>query len=343
MTREAFGAEFVGAEGFLDTPTCGLSPRFVADALHDCLRSWERGRLQVSEFDEPMRASRAAYASLIGVDARQVAMGSSVSSMIGLVAASLPHASRVATMRGEFTSVIFPFAAQAGRGVTVTELPHGRFENAAGDFDVAAASLVQSVDGTVLDVDALRRSVAESGTVTVVDATQALGWMNVDLSWADAAVAASYKWLLAPRGVAWMSLSQRMFDKLVPHLANPYAGQDSLWSSLYGLPLRLAGDARRFDASPVWFSVLGAGLSLPWLAPMDRAAVEAHTVGLANRLRAELDLPPADSAIVSIPATHATDALQRAGIRASVRAGATRVGFHLYNTDADLDRLIDAL
>jgi selenocysteine lyase/cysteine desulfurase len=342
QTREAFGAEFVGADGFLDTPTYGLPPRFVAEGLRHCVQSWEQGELEVSTFDEPMRTSRAAYASLIGVDKRQVAMSSSVSSAIGLVAASIPEGSRVATLRGEFTSVTFPFAAQTGRGITVTELPRGRFEDAAGDFDVVAVSLVQSADGAVLDVETLGRSVAESGTVTVIDATQALGWRNIELAWADAAVAASYKWLVGPRGVAWMSLSQKMFEMLVPHAANPFAGED-LWSSLYGLPMRLAGDARRFDSSPVWFSVFGAGLALPWIASLDRATVEAHTVGLANRLRAELELPPVDSAIVSIPLPHAADALQRAGIRASVRAGAARVGFHLYNTEADLDRLLDAL
>lgn len=340
--REAFGAEFVGADGFLDTPTYGLPPRFVTEALHDCMWSWEHGRLEVSAFDEPIRSSRAGYASLIGVDERRVAMGSSVSSALGLVAASIPDGSRVATVRGEFTSVTFPFAAQAARGVSVTELLPGRLEDAAGDFDVVAVSLVQSADGAVLDVETFRRSVAESGTLTVIDATQALGWKNIELSWADVALGASYKWLLGPRGVAWMSLSERMFEALVPHAANPYAGED-LWSSLYGLPLRLAGDARRFDSSPVWFSVFGAGLSLPWVASLDRAAVEAHTLGLANRLCTELQLPSSDSAIVSIPATHATDALQRAGIRASVRAGAARVGFHLYNTEADLDRLLDAL
>jgi selenocysteine lyase/cysteine desulfurase len=346
VTRTAFGAEFVGAERFLDTPTCGLPPRFVADGLRDCVRSWERGELRASEFDEPMRSSRAAYASLTGVDARRVAMGSSVSSMIGLVAASIPDGSRVATLRGEFTSVIFPFAAQADRGVSVTELPRGELEDKAGDYDVIAASLVQSVDGAALDVGRLRRSVAETGATIVIDATQALGWKNVELSWADVAVSASYKWLLGPRGVAWMSLSQRMFDGLVPHLANPYAGEDGLWSTLYGLPMRLADDARRFDSSPAWFSVLGSGLALPWLASLDRTAVEAHTVELANRLRAELGLPPSDSAIVSIPAADAADAanaLQRAGIRASVRGGATRVGFHLYNTEADLDRLLHVL
>jgi selenocysteine lyase/cysteine desulfurase len=340
--REAFGAEFVGAEGFLDTATYGVPPRFVAEALRDSVRLWERGRLEVSAFAEPMRAGRAAYASLIGVDEGRVAMGTSVSSLIGLVAASIPDGARVATLRGEYTSVTWPFAAQAGRGVTVTELPNGQLEDAGGDFDVVAVSLVQSADGAVLDVERLRRSVAESGTLTVIDAVQALGWKSVGLSWADVAAAASYKWLLGPRGVAWMSLSERMFETLVPHVANPFAGDD-LWSSLYGLPLRLADDARRFDASPAWFSVFGAGLSLPWLESLDRAAVEAHSVGLANRLRAELQLAPADSAIVAIPGAPAADALQNAGIRASVRAGATRVGFHLYNTEADLDRLVDAL
>jgi selenocysteine lyase/cysteine desulfurase len=342
MSREAFGAQFVGANGFLNTPTYGLPPRFVADALRDCIQSWEEGRMQISSFEDPIRACRSAYASLIGADERRVTTGTSVSSLIGLLAASIPDGSRVATLRGEFTSVTFPFAAQARRGVTVIELSPGQLEDAAGDFDVVAASLVQSADGAVLDLETLRDSVAESGTITVLDVSQALGWKNVTLPWADVAVAASYKWLLGPRGVAWMSLSQRVFDALVPHTANPYAGAD-MWSSLYGLPMRLADGAQRFDSSPAWFSVFGAGLSLTWLASLDRAAVEAHALGLANRLRAELQLAASESAIVSFSAVDAADSLQGAGIRAAVRAGATRVGFHLYNTDADLDRLLDAL
>jgi selenocysteine lyase/cysteine desulfurase len=129
---------------------------------------------------------------------------------------------------------------------------------------------------------------------------------------------------------------------MTPHAANWYAGEQP-WQTIYGLPLRLALDARRFDVSPTWFSALGAGLTLPWLASLDGAAVEAHTVGLASRLRAELGLPQSDSAIVSLPIEGAAEKLKNAGIRASVRAGAIRVGFHLYNIDNDLDRLLDAL
>ena len=340
--REAFGAEFAGADGFLNSPTYGLPPGFLIDALQDCIAAWQAGTMEASSFDEPVRAGRAGYAALAGVPVDSVAMGGNVSAVLGLVAAAVPDGSRVATLAGEFTSTTFPFAAQAARGLTVTELTPEQLVSDAADFDVVTASLVQSADGAVLDADALRRTVAGTDTLTVIDITQALGWKQVDVGWADVTAAGVYKWLLAPRGTAWMSLSDRIAQIVTPHAANWYAGEDP-WQSIYGLPLRLADSARRFDASPGWFSALGAGLTLPWLASLDRAAVEAHTVGLANRACVELDLPQQDSAIVSIPIADAADKLRAAGIRASVRAGAVRVGFHLYNTENDLDRLLDAL
>jgi selenocysteine lyase/cysteine desulfurase len=342
LAREAFGAEFVGADGFLNSPTYGLPPRFMVEALQDCIARWQSGTMEVPLFDDDVRAGRAAYAALAGVPVDSVTMGGTVASVLGLVAAAIPDGSRVATLAGEFTSTTFPFAAQAGRGVTITELPADELVSTAADFDVVTASLVQSANGAVLDTDALRETVAGTDTLTVIDITQALGWKDVDVAWADVTAGAVYKWLLAPRGTAWMSLSDRISRIMTPHAANWYAGEDP-WQSIYGLPLRLAEDARRFDASPTWFSALGAGLTLKWLASLDRAAVQAHCLGLAGRVRTELGLPQQDSAIVSIPIADASEKLQRAGIRASVRAGAVRVGFHLYNNDNDVDRLMDAL
>jgi selenocysteine lyase/cysteine desulfurase len=340
--REAFGAEFAGADGFLNSPTYGLPPQFVVDALQACIAEWQAGTMDVPSFDGHVRAGRAGYAALAGVPVASVAMAGNVSAALGLVAAAIPDGSRVATLAGEFTSTTFPFAAQANRGVTLTELTPADLIASAADFDVVTASLVQSANGAVLDVGALRNTLAGKDTLTVIDVTQALGWKQVDLGWADVTVAAVYKWLLAPRGTAWMSLSDRVSRFVTPHAANWFAGEDP-WQSIYGLPLRLAHDARRFDVSPTWFSVLGAGLTLPWLATLDSAAIESHTVGLAHRAQAELGLPQHDSAIVSIPIADAADKLAAAGIRASVRAGAVRVGFHLYNTENDLDRLLDAL
>jgi selenocysteine lyase/cysteine desulfurase len=340
--RHAFGAEFAGAEGFLNSPTYGLPPTFLVDALAHHIAAWQAGTMDVPGFDEPVRRARAAYAALAGVPVESVVMGGSVSAVLGLVAAAIPDGARVATLPGEFTSTTFPFAAQAGRGVVLTELTPDALVATGGDYDVVLASLVQSANGVVLEFVALRAGLAGADTLTVIDVTLAVGWKRLDLGWVDVTAAAVYKWLLAPRGTVWMSLSNRMSGLMTPHAANWYAG-DEPWSTIYGLPLRLAPDARRFDTSPAWFGALGSGLTLPWLASLDRDAVESHCLGLANRLRAELELPLSDSSIVSLPIADAADKLARAGIRASVRAGAVRVGFHLYNTDDDLDRLVDAL
>jgi selenocysteine lyase/cysteine desulfurase len=342
MTREAFGAEFLGADGFLNSPTYGLPPQFLVDAVLDCIGKWQNGAMDVPSFDEYVNAGRAGYAALTGLPVDAVAMAGTVSSALALVAAAVADGARVLTLPGEFTSTTFPFAAQVGRGVTVTELPADELVTAAADFDVVAVSLVQSANGAVLDMDTLRTHVAGTETLTVIDITQALGWKRVDLAWVDVTVSAVYKWLMSPRGTTWISLSDRVSRTMTPHAANWYAG-DAPWQTIYGLPLRLADSARRFDVSPTWFSALGAGLALPWLASLDGDAVEAHCLGLSNRLRAELDLPQQDSAIVSLPIEGAADKLARAGIRASVRAGAIRVGFHLYNNENDLDRLLDAL
>lgn len=340
--REAFGAEFVGAAGFLNSPTYGLPPGFVLRALQECLAQWATGTMDARSFDEPVRAARAGYAALVGVPMESVAMAGSASAALGLVAAAIPDGSRGATLAGEFTSTTFPFAAQSARGVTMAELTADELLATADDYDFVTLSLVQSATGAVLDADTLRARVAGTATTTIVDVTQAAGWKALDLAWADVTVASTYKWLLAPRGTAFMSVGDRIAATMTPHAANWYAGAQP-WDSIYGLPLRLAGDARRFDTSPAWLGVAGAGLSLPWLASLDAAAVEAHAVGLAARLRAELQLAPHPSAIVSLPSTDAADRLAAAGIRASVRAGAVRVGFHLYNTEDDLDRLVDAL
>jgi selenocysteine lyase/cysteine desulfurase len=174
----------------------------------------------------------------------------------------------------------------------------------------------------------------------VLDATQAAGWLPLQLEWADWVVCAGYKWLLSPRGSAWLSVHPRALERGKPVFAGWYAGEEP-WDALYGMPLRLAGGARRFDLSPVWLAQIGAATALPYLASLDRGAVRDHCVGLANQLRAGLGLPAGGSAIVAFEAEEKR--LEAAGIRASARAGKARVGFHLYNTVSDVDGILAAV
>jgi hypothetical protein len=192
-----------------------------------------------------------------------------------LIAASVQDGTQVLAVAGEFTSVIFPFAAQAHRGVTVTEVEPTELVSRVDGHDLIAVSVVQSADGAIADVDRLRDAAAASGARVLLDVTQAAGWLPLRLGWADWVVGASYKWLLSPRGAAWLALRPDALEWTVPHAANWYAAAD-LWSATYGLPLELAADARRLDLSPVWFAERGAAVALPWLAMLDIAAVYQH-------------------------------------------------------------------
>jgi selenocysteine lyase/cysteine desulfurase len=111
----------------------------------------------------------------------------------------------------------------------------------------------------------------------------------------------------------------------------------------YGLPLRLAADARRLDTSPAWFSWVGCAPALELIEEVGVEAIHAHDVGLANRFRAGLGLAPSDSAIVSADMPDARERLEAAGIVAAARAGRMRASWHLYNTEADVDRVLDVL
>jgi selenocysteine lyase/cysteine desulfurase len=334
-----FGEEFDVPDGYLNTASIGIPSVSAADAVVDAVTGWRTGAGRPGEYDEPVTRARKAFADLVGVGADRVTIGHAASALFGLVAAALPAGTRVLVAAGEFTSVTWPFAAQAARGVTVTEVELGQVGLRAAEFDLVAVSTVQSADGRLVDLDALRAAAA-AGTSVVLDATQSLGWLDADLSWADAVVAAGYKWLLSPRGVAWMAIRPEL--AAVPSAAGWYASADR-WADVYGLPMSLAPDARALDTSPAWYCQVGAAAALPWLAGLDRAAVHAHCVGLADAFREGLGMEPGGSAIVSVRREGARERLAAAGVVSAARAGGARLAFHLYNTEADVARALDAL
>jgi selenocysteine lyase/cysteine desulfurase len=333
----SFGEEFDVGPGYLNTPSIGVPPRIVVEAVRASVDAWAIGGAAAPDFDPAVETARSAFASLVGVPVQSVAIGDVVSSMLGRVAASLPQGTRVLTAAREFSSVSFPFAAQ---GHEVVEAPLAALPEQAASFDVVAVSVVASVDGALVDLHALRAGRGDA--LVVLDATQSLGWLPAELEWADVVVAGGYKWLLSPRGATWMAVSDRLLERVVPAAAGWYAAS-SRWDDIYGLPLRLASGARRLDVSPAWLAHVGAAVALPWLASLDRAAVRDHDVGLANRVRAGLDMPVGDSAILTLRRGDAAERLAARGVTASVRDGAARVGFHLHNTVDDADMVIEAM
>jgi len=339
--------DFAPTRTYRDTATYGLSPVAVADVVIGAERARLEGRFRPTDVDEAVAVSRARWGALVGAPADRVAVMGQVATGVGLVAAAVPAGTTVLVPEGEFTSVLWPFLARADEGVRVRTVPLARLVAAAAEPDVGlvAASAVQSADGAVLDVAALVAAAHRHGARVLVDVTQAAGWLPLAdaCAAADWVVGGGYKWLMAPRGTAFLAGTDEALGLLRPAHANWFGGDDP-WASCYGGPLRLAGDARRFDVSPAWPSWLGQRVALDLIAEVGVAAIHRHDVGLADRLRAGLGLAPGDSAIVSLPApVGAAERLAAAGIAASVRAGRLRLSCHAHNTEGDVDRALTVL
>ena len=328
---------------YLNTASYGLPPAPAWEALQSALEDWHGGRTSWEHWGVPGEEARASFARLVGVPAETVAVAANVSTLLAMVATSVPDGSRVLAPDVEFTSVLFPFMAQAHRGVRVDLVPVAELADAIGpDVDVVAFSAVQMASGEVADLEAIAAAADERDVMTVVDATQAVGWLPIDGGGFDVVAAHAYKWMLSPRGTAFMAIRPERLDAIVPHAAGWYAGEDPL-ATFFGGPLRLAESARRLDTSPAWFMWVATAPALATIEEIGVDAIHAHDVGLANRFRAGLGLGPGNSAIVFCDVENAAEKLERAGIRAAVRGGRLRTSWHVYNTEAHVERTLDVL
>jgi len=325
---------------YLNTASVGLPPRVAWEALQAALADWRAGRGVWEHWGESTTRARAAFAQLVGVSEDAVAVGATAAELVGLLAAAVPAGSRILTAEGDFTSILYPWVAQ-GHDVIAVPLESIPDRIDAGT-DVVAVSAVQSADGAVADLPAIREAARASGALVALDATQACGWFPIDAGDYDALVCGGYKWLMGPRGTAFLTVGDGFADRVTPLHANWFAA-DEPHGSYYGLPMRLAPSARRLDTSPAWFSWVGAAPALELINEIGVQAIHEHDVGLANRLRAGLGLEAAASSIVATAVPGAAERLEAAGVRAATRAGSLRASFHVYNTEADVDAALEAL
>jgi selenocysteine lyase/cysteine desulfurase len=329
--------------GWLNTASYGLPPVPAWEALRSALADWCTGRTSWEHWSDSVSRARSGFARLIGVPEADVAVGAQVSQMLAPVAAGVPDGATVLVPDIEFTSNVFPWAVHAGRGVTVRTAPVAGFaDHIDRGVDVVAFSLVQSSTGEIADYPAIVAAARSVGAWVVVDATQACGWLPFDGGLADAVVVGAYKWLMSPRGTGFISLAPALRERLRPLMAGWFAG-DEVHESYYGLPLRLARDARAFDLSPAWHPWVGTAPAIDVVEELGVQAIREHNLALANRFLKELGQPAGDSAIVVVDVPDAEHKLQRAGIRAAVRAGRVRASFHIYNTESDVDDALEAL
>src|SRR3954468_9815627 len=146
------------AAPYLNTASYGLPPDRAWDAMQAALADWRAGRTSWEHWGDATDGARAAFARIVGVAPEAVAVGATVSELVGLVAASLPAGTRVLAPDIDFASVLFPFLVQAERGGVDVRLvaPAALADAIDGSTDVVAFSAVQMATGEVADLEAVR-------------------------------------------------------------------------------------------------------------------------------------------------------------------------------------------
>ncbi|MFD5799222.1 aminotransferase class V-fold PLP-dependent enzyme, partial [Streptomyces diastatochromogenes] len=296
-------AEFTPKSTYLNTASNSLLPARTVAALHEAALLRAEGRPLTSLYED-VEACRAAYARLAGVPATRVAAGASVAAHTGVIAASLPAGAEVLTAEDDFTSVLNPFHVRGD--LKVRTVPLERIaESVRPDTALVAVSAVQSADGRIADLSALREAARAHGARTYVDFSQAAGWLPMDADAYDFTASVSFKWLLGPHGAAFLVVPED-FGGLTPVLSGWVAGEQP-WDSCYGPVAELAHSARRFDLTHALFTFAGLRRSLDLIEELGLAAVHAHDVALADRVRGggaaprHHPRPPPRAGVVSVP------------------------------------------
>ena len=314
---------------------------------------------------------RAAFAGLIGSRPDDVALVPSTSYGLAVAARNLKAGPgrRVLVIAEEFPSNYYTwkrFAAATGAElVAVERAPGEAWADAilrAVDERVAIASVpnVHWSDGAYVDLARVSAALHAVGSAFVIDASQSLGVMPLDLATLrpDAVVAVGYKWLLGPYGLGYLYVDPRHHDG-TPIEENwaLRSGADD-FARLVGYSDEYMPGARRYDVGE---------RSNFQLVPMSLAAVEQVAAWGPARIGATLrertrEIARAAAALgLAVPAEDARgphilgiefpperigrvmESLQSARVFASQRGSSLRIAPHLHNNDRDVERLAAAL
>lgn len=310
---------------------------------------------------------------LIGAAPERIAVINSATSGIMLVVGGLDWrpGDEVVIPAHTFPANQFPWRSLEERGVrvvTVADRPSqaGIDAYAAAITDrtrVVSVTWVSYSNGLRRNLAALGELCRERGALFVVDGTQGVGGLELEIEKTpcDLLTCAGYKWMLGPYGVGFACLQPELIHRLKTRNINWLAirGAEN-FNQLSQCDLDLVPTARRFDSNETasFFNLSGAVAAAEYLLEVTPAAIERHVTKLVDRLVGGLPtgfLPvsslddPNRSNIVCIAsgtadATRAAfDRLRAAGVWVSLRENAIRISPNIYNTSAEIDRVLEVI
>jgi cysteine desulfurase / selenocysteine lyase len=270
---------------------------------------------------------------------------------------------------GEYPANVYPWMALSSRGVELRQARPAQGRITAEDVfalvdphtRLVALSHVEFWNGFRVDIETIGAECRRRGIVFAVDVMQSAGALRLDVSRmpVDFCAAGAGKWLLGPPGIGFCYVAPSLVERVRPVTVGvmSVAGHDRYFE----YDLTFAPGAQRFEESVVSLldtAAFGAGLELLLEVGID--VIEARVLDLAARLAEGLSAlgceivepwprPRVESSgIVSFrkPGTGAQAVLRdlsAARVIARTHSDFVRLSPHFYNTEEEVDRVLDVL
>jgi selenocysteine lyase/cysteine desulfurase len=348
-------------------PTLRASREAAEAALDLRARPW---RISSDDWFSGAEERRSLFARLAGVDPDGVALVPATSYGLAVAAANLTAGPgrRVLVLSDDYPSNRYTwqrFAGRTGATLVTVERRDGRTwgEAVLGELDertaVVAVLASHWTDGGSVDLVAIGERARQAGAALVVDASQALGAAPLDLAAVrpDYLVTVGYKWLLGPFALGYLYVAEPHRDgvPLEENWISRLGSED--FGALVDYQDRYQPGARRFDVGQrthfetTPMAVAALRQLLDWEVGRVAATLgqvtgriqrKVEAIGLrltsSDRVPHMLGIALPDAARGAVAA-----ALADAGVFAGVRGSSLRVSPHLWTTDQDVERLVDAL
>jgi len=359
---------------WFNTAHQGPLPRPALAALEEAVTmKLNPHRIEDRLFMDVPTACRNALARLIHASADDVVIGNSASYGLHLIANGFPwkHKDEVLVADKDFPATVMPWLNQETRGVTVRYVRPADEVLQPSDLKAAispstrlfCASWVNPFCGARLDIAALGRLCRELGVWCVINASQAIGARELDLSQTpvDAVISCGYKWLCGPYGTGFAWIAPGLRGKLLPTQAY---WLPMLWGRggcLRHYKLRQDLGARAFDVfgTADFFDLMPWTAAVQYINRIGIEKIEKHNDDLAAIFRAQLDPkhfirrsprdPQQQSAIVVFSHRNTNrnraiwSELSNVGIDVALREGNLRAAFHLFNSRAEVEQTLELL
>ncbi len=345
----------------------------VRAAYRSYLDDWDERGAPWEYWVERMEAARAAFAGLVGADADEVAVTTSVSAGVSALASALRFGrdrgrgrDTVVVSDFEFPTIGQIWHAQELRGARVVHVPPApdgtipleRFEQVVDERTaLVAVTSICFRNGSRLDVERVTRLAHERGARVLVDAYQAIGAVPVDVRalGADFLAAGVLKYLLGSAGLAFLYCRREHLEDLVPTATGWFADVDVFRMDVHDYSP--SPTARRFESGTPPVPSIYAGIAgMRLMREIGVAATATHVRGLSDLLLEGLDelgarvVTPRDPsrrgplvAVASNDVSALVRALAADGIVTSSRDADLRISLHCYNSVEDVRAVLDAL